>query len=68
MKVPENIYNEKGKLVESHKFHGNGTATLRNFDDNGNVQFEALYKTEFYEGEEIIPVESNYSFDITPDF
>ncbi len=67
-KIAEDIYNEKGQLVESHKFHGNGTATLKNFDDKGNVQFEALYKTEFYEGEEIIPVEYNYSFDITPDF
>lgn len=62
-KSVEDIYNEQGLLVETHKYHGNGTATVRNFDDNGNVQFEALYKTENHDGEEFVPGGCGYFFE-----
>lgn len=62
-KNTEEIFNDEGKLVEKHKFHGNKRATITNYDDNGNPQFEGYYKTEIIDGEEIIPGEYGYYFE-----
>ena len=51
----ENVFDDRGILVEKRQYHGNERATVTNFDDNGNPQFEGLYKTLLYEGEEIVP-------------
>ena len=57
------VFNDEGKLVEKRKFHGNKRATVTNYDDNGNPQFEGYYKTEIIDGEEIIPGEYGYYFE-----
>lgn len=62
-KSKEDIYNDRGMLVETHKYNNDGTALVRNFDDDGNIQFEDLYKTEIRHGEEYVPTECGYCFE-----
>ena len=50
-------------LVEKRKFHGNERATVTSYDNNGNPQFEGLYKTEIIDGEEIVPGGCGYYFE-----
>ena len=51
----EEVFDDRGFLVEKREFHGNERATITTFDDQGNKQFEGLFKTEMFEGEEIVP-------------
>lgn len=62
-KSTEEVFNDEGKLVEKRKFHGNKRATVTNYDNNGNTQFEGYYKTEIIDGEEVVPGEHGYYFE-----
>lgn len=51
----EEVYNDNGMLVEKRNFHGNKRATVTSYDNNGNPQFEGLYKTKVIDSKEIVP-------------
>ncbi|MCM1266132.1 MAG: hypothetical protein NC200_08035, partial [Candidatus Gastranaerophilales bacterium] len=53
-KSTERVFNDEGVLVETYKYHGDGTATVRTLNEKGKPEFECLMRTKTVDGEEVV--------------